>query len=164
MKKPEPQMRTTYEYNEMADYINEKYNINIRDYASKEVGNRIAFNLDQVAEWGVKHYPQYYANPVEGYRLNQAGLDFCKTKEGIAFFNKINSEAEEARKNGIIKFIPYQDFWHCLCDYWDVSNGCTRKACWSNMKEYFKEDWQKEICDLFITEFGDDGYDIHISW
>ena len=47
------------------------------------------------------------------------------------------------------------DFWPFLCSSCDVSqNGVYRKVNWADLKFIADEEWQEEICDLFIKEFG----------
>lgn len=49
---------------------------------------------------------------------------------------------------------PYQDFWHFVCDKFEPTNGDlivfsndTRRLC--------NEDWQKDILEHYLAEFGD---------
>lgn len=67
-------------------------------------------------------------------------------------------------KNGIVNDVEYQDFWSFMLDYIDVSNGVIRKLSWEDLKDCAEYDWQREICDLFIAEFGSDYINILFHW
>lgn len=48
---------------------------------------------------------------------------------------------------------PYCDFWHWVVDTFSVHNGCD--ICFSNdWLEGNLEDWQKEILEHYLSEFG----------
>lgn len=52
-----------------------------------------------------------------------------------------------------VKEVEYRDFWHFIVDRYDPHNGsiiCIN----SELKERAKN-WQKEILDAFVEEFGD---------
>lgn len=51
---------------------------------------------------------------------------------------------------------PYQDFWHFIIDGTEIHNGCEYYMEPLELKEYADEDWQKEICQMFYDEFGED--------
>lgn len=52
------------------------------------------------------------------------------------------------------KEVEYRDFWHFLCHEQEISNPCFIIIS-SGMKDR-ANDWQCEIIDAFIKEFGED--------
>ena len=61
----------------------------------------------------------------------------------------------------------YFDYWHFLLDnYFDgcVENAHLTSINWKEVYDVAEEEWQKEITDCFLKEFGDHDYDILISW
>lgn len=77
---------------------------------------------------------------------------------------RISDFAEKFAKTGYREDVEYQDFWHFLVDYLTFSNGDIVNFSWEELKEGTDHDWQKEICDLFIAEFGTDYIDVMFSW
>jgi len=57
--------------------------------------------------------------------------------------------------------VPYQDFWHYICDCTDIYNGCdfTMYSDWMDDAE----DWQKEILQHYFDEFGDENGEIEFN-
>lgn len=68
----------------------------------------------------------------------------------------------EKRSIEELNAIPYQDFWHWICDACGVSNGGTITLS-SELEWAIKEPWQKEILDLYVKEFGD-GAEYETNW
>lgn len=70
----------------------------------------------------------------------------------------------ESDPEGKCRENPYQDFWSFLCDSLEIHNGKVENVSFFEIKEYTEESWVKEVCDLFIKEFGEDYIDIKFSW
>jgi hypothetical protein len=73
-------------------------------------------------------------------------------------------EAYAADPDGFAKEIPYMDFWHLLVDFTDMHNGLVKQFSWRDVFDFAVEDWQREVAQLFIDEFGEDEYDIEFTW
>jgi hypothetical protein len=59
---------------------------------------------------------------------------------------------------------PYQDFWHFICDNFEIHNGATE---WMDFDELLKdcdEDWQKEVCQLYIDVAGHGEHEVLHAW
>jgi len=58
---------------------------------------------------------------------------------------------------------PYLDFWHWVVDNYDIHNGC-----FITFDKNFQpeEDWQKEIYNHYIEEFGNENgeVELYVSW
>jgi hypothetical protein len=62
---------------------------------------------------------------------------------------------------------PYQDFWHFVCDQTEIHNGGTFVM--SDEWMDCAEDWQKEILERYLSEFGTNSYgcreiEFEVSW
>jgi hypothetical protein len=149
-------------------YIEHKYDIETRDYAATKNGikDSISFNCKHEAEWKDKFAPipkKYTTKPLKGYILNAKGLEWSKTPEGQDFDRKCN-EAYRNAPDGKCKEIPYWDWWHHFCDCYDFTNDCSITINWKDVYEQCTEDWQREITQLFIDEFGKRDIGVRISW
>lgn len=63
--------------------------------------------------------------------------------------------------------VPYQDFWHWVCDCNDVSNGCfIYLPDWNyHMSSKTTEPWKKEIMQYFYDFLGKEYHDqLWVSW
>lgn len=61
----------------------------------------------------------------------------------------------------------YMDYWNFLLDnYFNgyIENGCLTSINWKEVYDVTEEEWQKEITNCFLKEFGDCDYTILISW
>lgn len=159
-----------YDYHEMEHFVEAKYGFKTRDYHNFKfkVKNSFAFNADHQHKWEEEHFPilkKYQKDPLPNLRFNSEGKKFFDSKEGNELWNKIR---EEYRKDpeGEAKEIPYMDFWHFMLDnyFGDISNGCIRTVNWKDVRDCVKEDWQGEIVDCFVKEFGDKDYKVIIQW
>lgn len=150
------------------DYIEHKYKLKTRDYGATKHGvdNSIEFNVDHAEAWKERFAPipaEYVSDPLPQCRFNQLGMDWYKTPTGREFFRK-RDEAYAQAPDGEAKEIPYQDWWHLICDIYEFSNDCWRTINWQHVYESCVEDWQREITKLFIAEFGKRDIKIEISW
>lgn len=57
---------------------------------------------------------------------------------------------------------PYWDYWHYILETQDVNNPCYIyiSSEWLNDDD---EDWQKEITQAFVDEFGDES-EYYVEW
>jgi hypothetical protein len=160
------------DYHSMQEFIEEKYKCNLGDFSAhkhgllKEKYGTSGYNVKHQFEWEATHYPrlaEFRKNPVPNYGMNQEGMDFYNTPEGYRWFDSIR-EAYNAAEDGKCKELPYENFWHFLLDKFDISNGVTCQINWVDLKDRCNNDWQREICDLFIKEFGEEDMDVEFSW
>lgn len=78
------------------------------------------------------------------------------------FGNKDNPDAWKDNVN-----FPYQDFWHFFIDiYEDQIRNDTYlyDINWGHVLKSAKEDWQKEIAQYFVDEFGTENRNYWLSW
>lgn len=150
------------------DYIEHKYNIETRDYAAKQHGVRSSsyFNCAHKEKWKENFSPipqEYITDPLPKSRFNQKGRDWSYSKEGNEFFNKRDNAYANA-PDGKCKEIPYLDWWHLFCDIYEFRNDSWIIINWKDVYDRCTEDWQREITQLFINEFGKRDIKIQISW
>lgn len=60
--------------------------------------------------------------------------------------------------------VPYQDFWHFVLDNYSISNGIVLPLNFEDLKDLAEQSWQKDICDMFIKEFGADHANVLFDW
>lgn len=159
-----------YNFHMMQHYIEAKYKIkDLRDYAItkfKLKKCRYKLNIEHEQNWENKYFPipeKYTKDPVKCFRFNLDGLNWSKSDEGSKFLQD-KYEAYHIHPEGKCKEYPYLDFWHFIVDNIEIQNDCTRIFNWKDLKESATEDWQKEICQYFINEFGSKDMRVEISW
>ena len=142
-KKPTPKTKKVYDYEEMKKHIEETFNVYIDDYAGKYhlPGNKKA--PDWVLEWCIKYH---------GIKDMD---DLCNIqKEDKTRYSKLfNEYRDNHQKNEP----PYQNFWHFILDdvCGEINSGETKSLSFKYLKDNdAKEQWQKDILDMFIKEFG----------
>jgi hypothetical protein len=148
------------------DYIEHKYGIETRDYAAKDCESSIKLNCDREEAWKEKFLPipkKYITNPLPNCRFNELGMEWYNTPEGRDFFKKRDQAYKEASDGEVLE-IPYQDWWHHFCDCYSFFNDSSIDINWQNVYDMCKEDWQREITQLFINEFGKRDITVKISW
>jgi len=169
MKKPKPvQRKPVLIFYNMINYINKKYNINIRDYANKNENKGKYCNGDYpIVAWCKKHGYDYtvleesYKYPYEDPKVLKIINERVRLNE--LFSNAIDRYEFER---------PYLDYWHFLLNNpFTVENNPTEEY-W-NLREIIEneenEDWIIEITKLFYEEFKeyldeDGGLNVLISW
>jgi hypothetical protein len=147
-------------------YIEHKYDIETRDYAAPKKESSTGCNVKREFAWKDKFAPipkKYTTKPLKGYQFNAKGMEWYKTREAQDFFDKRNKAYENA-PDGKAKEIPYLDWWHHFCDCYDFTNDCSITINWKDVYEQCTEDWQREITQLFIDEFGKRDIKVEISW
>ena len=154
---------------QMVAHIEAKHGINIHDYAIKNSPNikdSTSFNVDHLIEWERKYYPQiveWEKNPVKNYRFNQAGINFCNSKQGNLFFNEV-SKAYKAAPDGKALEIPRWDWWNLFTDVYEFSNDSIVTVSFKELLDACTESWQREITQLFIDTFGSKKMRLEVSW
>lgn len=142
MAKPSQKQRSYYDWDEIEKYIKDELKINIRDYAAHKNGivNRYEFNRQHRRSWQERHYPdKAFTDIAEQYHYASAPDGSCLE-------------------------LPFWDFWDFLCDTFEMHNGEIFDIHWQELKEHANcKDWQKEIVDILIREFGDE-MTIQFSW
>lgn len=88
-----------------------------------------------------KEYAYYPYNECAKYIEHLMGIKDIRDVDGKFYGN----EAAE-----------YKDFWHFLLDKKDIHNGCAIQICMEDADG--AEDWQREIVELFVKEFGEGAY------
>ena len=156
MKKPEPYEETkqVMDLMEMSGWIDGKYGITARDYKG-----HFAFNWQE--------------------KMIREGITEKRAKELYRMSpNDVSDEAERSAMQKVsqaqtrwYKENPYCDFWHFQLEHAiDLKGNDT--YCEINLEyqlEAAQEDWQKEIAQMWLDEFGEyantDGF-IHlwVSW
>ena len=152
-KKPTAKTKQVYNYSEMVDHINEKFNVYIDDFAGRYhlTGNKPA--PCRFLEWTKNTYGVKDMDDLGKIQEND------RTKYGHWF--------EEYRDNYEKNEPPYQNFWHFILDDvcgGEIPNGITQEINFVELKEFATEDWQHKILDMFIAEFGDKTLNIEFSW
>lgn len=167
MEKPITRIRAVMDYNDMVRYIEEKYNCRLRDYAAHKNGvkDTIRFNIDHSEKWKCSNFPrfaEFRKNPLPNNGLSKEGVEFYGTADGRRWFNEVD-ESYRAAADGECKELPYWDFWHHMTDSFEIHNGIT---CGINWVEFGDcgEEWQQEICKLFVKEFGAEDMDVEFYW
>ncbi len=149
-------------------YIEHKYDIETRDYAATKNGIKDSFeyNINHEEKWKNKFAPipkKYTTKPPKGYQFNSKGMEWYKTREAQDFLDK-RTEAYRKAPDGKCKEIPYWDWWHHFCNCYDFTNDCSITINWKDVYDQCTEDWQREITQLFIDEFGKRDIKVEISW
>ena len=153
---------------QMIAYIEAKYNIQTRDCAAHKLGIKSSseHNVKHQIKWEAKHYPlppEYTENPLKGYSVNKKGIEFFDSPEGRKRSEEMR-EHYEKDPEGKAKEIPYQDWWHLFCECYQFSNDTSITINFQDILDNCKEDWEKEITQLFINEFGKKDIHVFISW
>lgn len=156
-----------YNLIKMITFIQTKYNIDIRDYATKKfniVGSSTHYNCEHENKWKLNHYPilETFRDTPEA-AFNETGNKFYNSKEGKEFFNKMQIEYDNA-PDGKCKEIPYWDWWHKFIDVYDFRNDCKITINFKHLLDRCGTNWQKEITQLFIDEYGTKDIEVEISW
>lgn len=152
LKKPQKHIVEHWDYTEIINYIETKYNIRTRDYAGR---------------WQVQRDAVAIGDEICGdnswYRTTKDQMTE-KQEEASAAYNKYCQDNVR----------PYQDFWHLYCDE-IAGNG---SYMWLSFEPLFEEydpddpysypDWAKEILRLIKDEFapGENEWDLKcwVEW
>lgn len=153
---------------QMIAFIEAKYKIDTRDYAKRPSGvnDRIRYNIDHQFQWERTNYPvvaKWEENPIKDCRFNKEGMAFIKTKKGSDFIDKMRSHYRTA-PDGEAKEIPNWDWWHLFCDCYEFTNDSWKEINFQHILSACTTDWQREITNLFIKEFGTKDLLVEISW
>lgn len=167
IRKPKARVVRIWNYHDMEHYLEAKYKRNFGDYATHRhsVVSTSSHNVHHRMQWEETRYPriaEFRKNPLPNSGINQEGLDFYKTPKGIRFEQDVRKAYSEA-PDGEAKEIPFWCFWHFIVDSFEISNGVTRQVNWLSLADC-GEEWQKEICMLFVKEFGDKDMEVEFSW
>lgn len=76
----------------------------------------------------------------------------------------ISEQCREAKK-AYEAAHPYRDYWHFMLDHLpNFENDIKMKICFQVFADEAKEDWQKEIAQIYIDEFGAKEQVVKVSW
>jgi hypothetical protein len=174
MEKPKLKQRSSIlDYHEVIHFIEKKYNIDTRDYASlfghggkkeghfevyqRVTGDKMPCGYPDVSG---KYIPDWQEPGYEGWTIIRNGEKIKATKEEYdADFKLIHDHYK--RYQEWVKTNPeppYLDYWHWLLDrcFCEIHNGST--AYWNVMdiiKDKKTPDWVKEITQKVADEFGE---------
>jgi len=143
MSKPEPYIETKAVMNfiDMCGWIDEKYNINQRDYA-KHFGFNWPASLVELT-----NIPLERAKILYGTKPADMSLDELAAVKLV----------EDARKKWAEEH-PYRDFWHFQMAKvmpHNFSNDTYSSINIPYQLSVCEEDWQREIAQLWVDEFGE---------
>lgn len=63
------------------------------------------------------------------------------------------------------KDAEYQNYWHFMLDCFQINNGAIiREVYFSDMIDCCDHEWQKEITQFFINEFGEGPFNLLTDW
>lgn len=153
----------------MQYFIEAKHGITLRDYAAKKHGVKDSFthNFNHKTNWENTHFPipeKYTTNPVSGRCVNEKGMKWCDSPKGRKFFDDRRTAYRKA-PDGECKEIERQDWWcDCICDNYDIRNDSVHRINFGHILGNCTEDWQREITQLFVDEFGKKDIVVEISW
>ena len=143
MKKPEPiaEIKKPMDFIDMGRWIDEKYNINARDYAGK-----------------FKNAPNWSAVAAE----NGVTLDRAKELYNTSPLN-VTDPVEKAAMTAASAVLkehydktPYQDFWHFQIELFNnFHNDSYQTLNLLYQLEACEEEWQREIAKLWLDEYGE---------
>lgn len=155
-----------YDYHSVIEYIEKKYHIDTRDYASK-------FGKDGHFEKWLKivgeEKPNYPNSPNGKYQVRKGNKMVEITKEEydsrfVVIHEQYKRYQEWVKDN---PEPPYLDFWHWLLDYdfCDVHNGSTEVL---HVKELLSDDsnpeWVRQILAYIYCEYNEDTMMMIVEW
>lgn len=152
--KPNKKVISHWDYNEVADYLEQLHNKNFRDYAGKFSQEAASERESRVQAWLSTNN---YADKAYVLDAQSNGKDWPADSEEMKLRVEINSKMPDYYNDR-----PYLDFWHHMTDMNDVSNGC-----YIYLPEVNEDtpEWIKEICGYFKDFLGDDYEEkIWVSW
>lgn len=173
------------EYNRMVDVVEEKYGVDIRDYAgtfgSVKSGDAGHFDIycrvaNDPMPFGDGVYPDVSGlnhGFAEKWTVTRDGVFRAATEEEYdADFKLIHEQYERYNKWVVDNpSPPYLDYWHWAIEnaFMEVSNGCDREWCMQEIVEdESNPDWVRNITQLFINEYKDEltdgSVEVHIMW
>lgn len=151
----------SWDYHEVIDYIEKKYNIDVRDYAKSH--EHFPNWLKLVGE----NPPNYPICPNNIYQVNVNGVMTKITKEEYDIRFKEIHDQYKRFKNWCDKNPepPYLDFWHWYIENHEIHNGCYSNF---NLKYYLNNsstpEWIREITQLIYNEFQKEKMKFWIEW
>lgn len=157
MKKPIPyiESHTVMDFIAMQHWIDEKYNITARDYAGRHAGSPKW--TDSVIDQGIS--PD---RAVELYKTKPEDITDPSEKLAAETASKIIKDHMENT--------PYWDFWHFQLKLFDnFLNDSYQIFPLGYQMDACKEDWQREIAQMWLNEFGefqdpDGNIRVWVSW
>jgi len=152
------------DWNEMYNHVAKKYNVKLDDYGATEAGieRSSQYNVDHKDAWERKRFPEM----IEWEKNPEPGMRF--SAEGGAAYRKRFDEITNAYltdPDGRAKEIPFRSYWHFILDVYDnIANDTILRFSFATVLERCEQDWQREITQLFINEFGAEEMLVEFSW
>ncbi len=150
------QIKEYYDYHEIVELIQNKYNVNIHD----------------VKGWSaVMHYQCKRAEKAMNKKFGNTHKKRCaEWKNDDPRWKEISTHT--ILREGELHFetVGYCNYWHFLLECFEVHNGCIVNINWEDIRDIALEDdggepgWRTQITDLFIQEIGSDDNDYLIEW
>ena len=144
---------TYVDYHDMVDHVEEKYKIDVRDYAGTSAAGQ-----QELEAW--RMWLKETHNTTEQELIERLG----RSNELYATTYAVPEHLKVPRPE-------YQDFWHWMLDdvfYGDPQRGKPQPLNWHELLEEAEDnsapEWVQEILRLFVTEFGDEEYNVVIDW
>jgi hypothetical protein len=147
-----PTIKKVFNYHDMVNHINQKYNVYIDDFAGKFMlpDNKRAPHW--FVEWTKTTHNVKDIEELSNIQIND-------NKKYALWLQDYQNNYEQNEP-------PYQNFWHFILDdvVGEIHNGTIHNINFSELKTYTNLDWQLKIIDMFITEFGNKTISIEFNW
>lgn len=147
-------------YDEMVDIIQDKHDIDIRNYALHNTIKATGLKNPRGTILGeCLAYMEFKGFDPQTW-IDSQGKDWLHSSE-LSLMKHADTKA------GIwvdYPAIPYQDFWHFILGHLEVNQGAIHTMNFAYFRDASDQDWQKEIAQLFVDEFGDQSLKVMIDW
>jgi len=153
-----------YDYHEVIEYIEDKYNIKTRGYGRDNVSH-----FDKWRELFGEDSPNcpHFDGDIPVVNINGEIVKITK-EEYDKRFAVIHEQFKRYQKWELENpEIPYLDYWHWLLenDFSEISNGCERTLSVIDIiSEDYAPKWVKDITQLIYDEFKEDYMNMSIEW
>ena len=147
MTKPKVKTKKYLDYNECRNFLEEKYEYKERDYLGK-----FKYQSECLKEVNAKFGKSWY---------NTRPAEFTEEqKQANDLYNELMNNGPE-----------YKDFWHWVCDHYEIHNGCFITFSQETLDSYEGHDdgmpeWVKTIYGYYLKEFADENGEVemYVSW
>lgn len=144
---------TYVNYDDMVDHVEDKYNIDTRDYSGYFAA-------------GQQELAAYHVWLKETHNTTEQEL-----RARLGNSHELYATTYAVPEHVKVPRPEYQDFWHWMLDdvlYGDPQRGKPQPLNWQDIlteaEENSAPEWVQEILRLFVAEFGDQEYMVVIDW